>query len=98
MSERKPAYPAQALDMHEDEDEDAKPLVRPTTRKEPPEDGRDQAIDDEDLAPLVPSRLSRSPDEAAQQQKKKGPPVWQDPTTFLEQQVSRDSRGQKVRR
>ena len=37
MSERKPAYPA-----HEDEDD--KPLVRPTTRKEPLEEGRDQAV------------------------------------------------------
>ena len=36
--------------MHEDEDEDDKPLVRPTTRKEPLEEGRDQSIDDEDLA------------------------------------------------
>ena len=41
MSERKPAYPAHALDMHEE-------------RKESLEEGRGQAIDDEDLAPLVP--------------------------------------------
>ena len=54
MSERKPAYPAHALDMHEDDDDDDKPVVRPTTRKESLEEGRDQAIDDEDLAPLVP--------------------------------------------
>ena len=40
--------------MHDDEDEDGKPLVRPASRKEPFEEGRDQAIDDEDLAPLVP--------------------------------------------
>ena len=70
MSKRKPAYPAHALDMHEDEDEDDTPLVRPTTRKEPLQEGRDQAIDDEDLAPLVPSRPSRPP-ETAQRQKKK---------------------------
>ena len=68
MSERKPAYPAHALDMHEDEDEDDKPL----------EEGRDQAIDDEDLAPLVPSR----PPETAQRQKVKGPPVRQDAIAF----------------
>ena len=67
------------------------PLVRPTTRKEPLHEGRDQAIDDEDLAPLVPSRPSRPP-ETAQRQKKKRPPVWQDPTASVEQQVSRDSR------
>ena len=29
---------------HEDEDEDDKPLIRPTTRKEPLEEGRDQAV------------------------------------------------------
>ena len=91
MSERKPAYPAHAPDMHEDGDEDDKPLVRPTSRKEPLEEGRDQAIDDEDLAPLVPPRPSRPP-QAAQRQKKKGRPVWQDPTATLEQEVSRDSR------
>ena len=89
MSERNPANPAHTPDMHEDEDEDDKPLVRPASRKEPLEEGRDQAIDDEDLAPLVPSIPSRSL-EAAQRQKKNGPPVWQDPTTILEQQVSRD--------
>ena len=77
--------------MHEDEDEDNKPVVRPTTRKEPLEEGRDQAIDDEDLAPLVPWRPSRPP-ETEQRQMRKGPPVWQDPTALLEQQVSRDSR------
>ena len=37
MSERRPAYPAHAPDMREDEDEDEddKPLVRPASRKEP---------------------------------------------------------------
>ena len=53
MSERKPAYPPHALDMHEDEDEDDKPLVRPTTMKEP----------HEDLTPLVPP-VSRPPQAA----------------------------------
>ena len=91
MSERKPAYPAHAPDMHEDEDEDDKPLARPATRKEPLEEGRDQAIDDEDHAPLVPPRPSR-PLQTAQRQKKKGPPIWQDPTATLEQEVWRDSR------
>ena len=42
--------------MHEDEDEDDKPLVRPASRKEPAEERRDPVIDDEDLAPLVPPR------------------------------------------
>ena len=38
MSERKPAYPAHAPDMHEDEDEDDKPLVQPAPRREPAEE------------------------------------------------------------
>ena len=91
MSERKPAYPVQALDMHEDEEKDDKPLVRPTTRVGPLEEGRDQATDDEDFPPLVPPRPSRPP-QAAQRQERKGPPVWQYPTVFLKQQVSSDSR------
>ena len=33
MSERKPAYSAHARDMHEDEDEDDKPLVRPSIKE-----------------------------------------------------------------
>ena len=77
--------------MHEDEDENEKPLVRLTSRKESLEEGRGQAIDSEDVASLVPSRPSRPP-ETAQRQKRKGPPVLQDPTAFLKQQVSRDSR------
>ena len=63
-------------------------MVRPASRKEPLGERRDQAIDDEDLAPLVPPR----PPQGAQRQKKKGPQVWQDPTAILEQEVSRDSR------
>ena len=46
MSERKPANPDHAPHMHEEENEDDKPLVRPTTRKDPLEEGRDQAMDD----------------------------------------------------
>ena len=71
--------------------EDDRPLFRPTPGKEPLEEGCDQAIDDEDLAPLVLPRPSRPP-QAAQRQKRRGPPVWQDPTPFLEQEVSRDLR------
>ena len=75
--------------MHEDEDD--QPHVCPTTRKEPREEGRDQAMDDEDFAPLVRPRPSRPP-QAEQRQKKKEPPVWQDPSAILEQEGSRDSR------
>ena len=58
MSERKPADLAQAPDMHEDEDD--KPLVRPTTRKEPLKGGRDRTIGGEDLATLVRDLLSHT--------------------------------------
>ena len=70
MSERNPAYPAHAQDVHEDEDDrplaqwdhivvsgdgDDQPLVQPAPRKEP-EERRDPATGDGDLAPLVPPR------------------------------------------
>ena len=57
MSERRPAYPAHALDMDEDEDEDDKTRVWPASRKDFAEEKRDPATDDEDLQPLVPPRL-----------------------------------------
>ena len=87
MSERRPAYPAHAPDIHEDEDEDEddKPLVRPASRKEPAEEKRDLDTDDEDLLPLVPSR----PPPDAPVRKRKGPPVWQDPAATLEHDVPR---------
>ena len=56
MSERRPAYQAHAPDMHEDEDEDDKPLVRPASRKESPKEKSDFDADDGDLLPSVPRR------------------------------------------
>ena len=70
------------------DDEDDQPLVRPATRREPSEKRRDQSTDDGDLAPLVPPR----PSPAAPLRRRKGPPVWQDPTATLEQEVRRNSR------
>ena len=43
--------------MHEDEDEDDQPLVRPASRKEPVEERREPATDEEDPAPFVLPRL-----------------------------------------
>ena len=80
----KTAYPADAPDMHEDEHEDDKPLAKKELAKEK----RDPATDDEDYLPLVPPGLPS----AAPVKKRKGSRVWQDPTAFLEQEVSRDSR------
>ena len=103
MSEGRTVYPAHEPDMDEDGNEDDKPLVRPASRKKPAKVKRDLDTDDEDLLPLVPSRLPS----AAPVRKSTGPPVWQDLTAFLEQEVSGDSRerdrrylnfGQKSRR
>ena len=74
--------------MHEDEDEDDKPLVRPASRKELAKEKRDLDTDDEDLLLLVPPR----PPPAAPERKRKGPPVWQDITDTLEHEVPKDSR------
>ena len=74
--------------MDEDEDEDDEPLVRPASRKEPAEERRDPATDDEDIPPLVPPR----PPPAAPVRKRKGPPVWQDLAATLEHEVPKDSR------
>ena len=52
---------------------------------------RSKKDDHEDFAPLVPPRPPKPP-QAAQRQKKKGPPIWQDSTAILEQEVSRDSK------
>ena len=57
-------------------------------KKEPAEEKRDPATNDGDVAPLVPPR----PPPAAPVRRKKGPPIWQDPTATLEQEVSGDSR------
>ena len=101
--ERKPAYPAHTQSISEDEDdgpfvqpdhavvsddEDDQPLVRPATRREPSEKRLDQTTDDGDLAPLVPPR----PSPVAPLRRRKGLPVWQDPTATLEQEVTRNSR------
>ena len=62
------------------DDEDDQPLVRHSTRNKTSEERRDQTADDEDLPPLVPPRLSP----VAPLRKRKGPSVWQDPTSTLE--------------
>ena len=77
--------------MHEDEDEDDKPFVRPASRKEPLRKGV--------IKPLMTKTLHlwffrelRDLLRPHSDKRKKGPLVWQDPTAILEQDVSRDSR------
>ena len=59
------------------EDEDDKPLVQPSSRKELVKQKRESAAE------------RRTP---AQLLRRKGPPVWRDPTATLEQDVSENSR------
>ena len=99
MSEQKPANAANAQDMYEYENErplaqrdhsvvsddgDDQPRLQPAPRKEPAEEMCDPATDDGDLALLVPPR----PPPAAPVRRRKGPPVWQDPTATLQQEMS----------
>ena len=51
--------------------EDDKPLVRPTTRKEPHEEVRDQAIDDEDLATFGSSETFETSSDSTVTKKKR---------------------------
>ena len=75
-------------DIHEDEDEVDKPLVRPASRKELAKAKRDLDTHDEDLLPLVPPR---SPP-AGPVRKRKGPSAWQGAAATLEHGVPEDSR------
>ena len=92
LYQAKSAYPAHTRELDEDEDdkplvcpdriavsedEDDKPLVQPTSRKEIVEEKRESV------------EKSKVP---AQVRRRKGPPVWQDPSTTLEQDVSGNSR------
>ena len=79
---------------HEDhvvafDDEGDQPLVRPASRKGPPEERRDPATDDGNLAPSVLPR----PPPAEPVQRRKAPPEWQDPAATLEREVSGNSHG-----
>ena len=92
LSEQKSAYPAHTRESDEDGDDNPlvrpdrtavseregdQPLVQPASRKEPVEEKRDSAAE------------CRTP---AQLRRRKGPPVWRDPSATLEQDVSGNSR------
>ena len=59
------------------EDEDDKPLVQPSSRKEPVKEKRESAAERRTCANLL---------------KRKGRPVWRDPSTTQDQDVSGNSR------
>ena len=92
LPEQKSAYPAHTRESGEDGDdkplvspdrtavsehEDDQPVVQPASRKEPVEEKRESAAECR-----IPAQLRR----------RKGPPVWRDPSATLEQDVSRNSR------
>ena len=92
LSEQKSAYPAHARELDEDdddkplvcpdnvtasEDEDDEPLVRPSSKTELIKEKRDSAAERS-----IPTSLRR----------RKGLPVWRDPSAPLEQDVSGNSR------
>ena len=90
LSEQKSAYPAHTREL--DEDEDDKPFVRPD---------RTAVSEDEDDKPLVQpaprEELVKRESAAerrvpAQLRRRKGPPVWRDPSATQEQDVSGNSR------
>ena len=85
---KKLAYPAHTQELDEDEDdeplvcsdrtadsedEDDQPLVQPASRNEPVKEKRESAAE------------RRNPDSYEEE---RGPPVWQDPSATLEQDVS----------
>ena len=92
LSEQKLAYPAHTRELDEDEDdqplvrsdrnadsedEDDQPLMQPTSRKEPVEERRESVA-----GRRIPAQVRR----------RRGPPVWQDPSATMEQDVSGNSR------
>ena len=90
LSEQTSAYPVHTREL--DEDEDDKPLVRPD---------RSAVSEDEDDNPLVQPSSRDEPVKResaaerrvlAQIRRRKGPPVWRDPSATLEQDVSGNSR------
>ena len=60
MSERRPASPAHTPDMDEDKDEDDKPLVRPSSKKELAREKSCVDTHNEDLLPMVSSKTAAS--------------------------------------
>ena len=90
-SEQKSAYPARTRELDEDED-DNKPLVCPDrTAVSEDEDDKHlvQPASREELVKRESAAERRVP---AQLRRRKGPPVWRDPSATLEQDVSGNSR------
>ena len=88
LSQKKSAYPAHSQEL--DDDEDDKPLVRP--------DGTIVSEEDEGDKLLVQPTSVLNRESSAKRgvplpvRSRKGPPVWQDPSETLEQDVSGTSR------
>ena len=92
LSQRKTAHPGRAQEMNEDVNEDDKPLVRPDRTADPededdrpvvqPASREDQVMRESSAKRRVPTPLRR----------RKGPPIWRDPSATIVQDVSGNSR------
>ena len=92
LSQRKSAYPARAQEL--DDDEDDKPLVRPdrttvSEKEEEDDNPQVQPASKEKVLKRESSAIRRVPTPL---RRRKGPPVWRDPSATLEQDVSGTSR------
>ena len=92
LSQRKSAYPARTQEL--DDDEDDKPFVRPdrtTVSEQEVEDDKSvvQPASKEKVLKRESSSIRRTPTPL---RRRKGPPVWRDPSATLEQNVSGTSR------
>ena len=92
LSQRKSAYPARAQEL--DDDENDKPLVRPdrtTVSEEEDEDDKPlvQPASKEKALRRESSAIRRVPTSL---RRRKGPPVWRDPSATLEQDAPGTSR------
>ena len=88
LSQKKSANPAHSQEL--DDDEDDKPLVRPDGTIVSEEDENDKLL--VQLTSVLNRESSEKRGVPLPVQSRKGPPVWQDPSATLEQDVSGTSR------
>ena len=91
LSQQKSAYPARAQEL--DDDEDHKLLGRPDRTAV----SEDEDEDEDDNPPVQPVSALKRESSAIRRvptplRRRKGPPVWRDPSATLEQDVSGTSR------
>ena len=91
LTDIKSVYPARTPEL--DENDDDKPLVRPDrTSVSEDEDDKHLVQPASRKEPVKERRESAAESSVATLLRRKGPPVWRDPSTTLEQDVSGNSR------